>query len=44
MNLMHGDGTCYIKFELSIQDFGCGIPPDKLKTLFINFNNLDEHK
>jgi signal transduction histidine kinase len=36
--------TCYIKFVLKIQDFGCGIPPDKLKNLFINFGNLEEHR
>ena len=36
--------TCYIKFELGIQDFGCGIPPDKLDDLFINFNNLEQHR
>jgi len=29
---------------LSIQDFGCGIPPDKLNSLFINFGNLGEHQ
>jgi hypothetical protein len=36
--------TCYIKFEVGIQDFGCGISAEKLAGLFINFNNLDEHK
>ena len=36
--------TCYVKFELGIQDFGCGIPKDKLDTLFINFNNLEQHR
>ena len=36
--------TCYVKFELSIQDFGCGISAEKLKSLFINFNNLEEHR
>lgn len=35
--------TCYVKFELGIQDFGCGIPKDKLDSLFINFNNLEQH-
>lgn len=25
---------------LGIQDFGCGIPKDKLNNLFINFGNL----
>lgn len=36
--------TGYIKFELGIRDFGCGIPEDKLDGLFINFNNLEEHR
>ncbi len=36
--------TCYIKFELAIEDFGCGIAPDKIGGLFINFNNLGEHR
>lgn len=36
--------TCYIKFELGIQDFGCGISPEQLSGLFINFNNLEEHR
>ena len=35
---------CYIKFKLSIKDEGCGIPEEKLKSLFINFNNLEEHR
>jgi hypothetical protein len=34
---------CYIKFVLTIQDFGCGIPADKLDSIFINFGNLSEH-
>lgn len=38
------ESTCYIKFELAIQDFGCGISADKLDSLFINFNNLEEHR
>ena len=29
---------------MGIQDFGCGIPADKLENLFINFNNLEEHR
>jgi K+-sensing histidine kinase KdpD len=29
---------------VGIQDFGCGISAEKLAGLFINFNNLDEHK
>ena len=36
--------TCYVKFELAIQDFGCGITPEKLENLFVNFNNLEEHR
>lgn len=36
--------TCYVKFELGIQDFGCGISPEQLDKLFINFNNLEEHR
>jgi signal transduction histidine kinase len=37
-------GTSYIEFMLSIQDFGIGIPADKLNNLFINFGNLEEHQ
>ena len=29
---------------LSIQDFGCGIPEEKLESIFMNFGNLKEHK
>lgn len=32
----------YIEFMLSIQDFGCGIPSDKLGSLFMNFGNLED--
>jgi len=32
-----------MEFMLSIQDFGCGIPPDKIDHLFLNFGNLEEH-
>jgi signal transduction histidine kinase len=31
-------------FELAIQDFGVGISKEQLDTLFINFNNLEEHR
>lgn len=34
----------YVKFLMQIQDFGCGIPKDKLDSLFINFGNLEEHR
>jgi signal transduction histidine kinase len=27
-----------------VQDFGCGIPSDKLDSLFINFGTLAEHQ
>jgi two-component system, sensor histidine kinase len=33
-----------ITFELCIQDYGLGIPEDKIDSLFIDFNSLDEHK
>lgn len=36
--------TCYMRFQLGIRDFGCGISSDKLGGLFINFNNLEEHR
>jgi len=36
--------TCYIKFEMAIKDFGCGISQSQLDNLFINFSNLDEHR
>lgn len=29
---------------LTVQDFGCGIPEDKLDSIFINFGNLVEHQ
>ncbi len=32
--------TAYIRFKLNIQDFGYGIPPEKIDKLFINFGNL----
>ena len=34
--------TNYIKFSISIEDFGVGIPPEKLKSLFIDFSTLNE--
>ena len=36
--------TKYIKYELEVRDYGCGISQEKLKNLFINFGNLDEHR
>jgi signal transduction histidine kinase len=44
MNSSFQSGNCYIKFVLSVQDFGCGIPEDKLESIFINFGNLAEHQ
>lgn len=39
----HSDRTAYIHFKLNIEDFGAGIPQDKLDSIFFNFNNLEEH-
>lgn len=36
--------TAYMHFQLNIQDFGAGIPKDKINGLFVNFGNLDEHQ
>jgi hypothetical protein len=33
----------YISFELAIQDFGDGMPPSKLKNLFIDFGTLEDN-
>jgi signal transduction histidine kinase len=27
-----------------VKEFGCGIPADKLDSLFINFGSLEEHR
>jgi hypothetical protein len=32
----------FMKFQIVVQDFGCGIPPDKLASLFINFQKIEE--
>jgi signal transduction histidine kinase len=29
---------------ITIQDFGCGISPGKLDSIFVNFGNLEEHR
>lgn len=34
----------YLEFQLDIQDFGCGIPEDKIDHLFINFGNLSDNQ
>ena len=36
-------GNCYINFDLIITDFGCGIPENKLESLFINFSKIAEN-
>lgn len=37
-----GQFSYFVNFDLEIQDFGCGIPEDKLSSLFINFNKIDQ--
>jgi len=32
----------FMKFQIVVQDFGCGIPPDRLSSLFINFQKIEE--
>lgn len=48
MEMENGDlelteNTGYIKFELGIRDFGCGLSDMQIKKLFVDFNNLQEH-
>jgi len=33
----------YISFEMIVQDFGCGMSPEAVAQLFIDFNKIDEH-
>jgi signal transduction histidine kinase len=33
----------YINFEIRITDSGCGISPQNLNKLFLNFSRLEEH-
>ena len=33
----------YIKFEIRITDSGCGISPENLNKLFLNFSRLEDH-
>jgi hypothetical protein len=40
VNLSNSENTAYIKFELGIRDFGCGLSDLQIKKLFVNFNNL----
>ena len=35
--------THSIKFEIGIQDFGCGIPEEDIGKLFVDFGNLAVH-
>ena len=34
----------YISYEIVVQDFGIGIPEERLKDLFINFSKLKDQK
>jgi signal transduction histidine kinase len=29
---------------MSVRDYGCGIPKDKIKNLFLDFGTLDEQR
>jgi hypothetical protein len=40
VNLSNSENTAYIKFELGIRDFGCGLSDLQIKKLFVDFNNL----
>lgn len=41
---MSSNRAGYILFRLSIQDFGCGMSEEALNSLFIDFNNNEEHR
>ena len=34
----------YINFEIRITDSGCGISPENISKLFLNFSRLEEHR
>ena len=34
----------YTKFQIVIQDFGDGMPKDKLNSLFMDFSKLEDSK
>jgi signal transduction histidine kinase len=36
------DQTLHLSFELTIQDFGCGMKPEQTKNLFLNFSKIKE--
>lgn len=33
----------YISFDMIVQDFGCGMAPESVKKIFVDFNKMDEH-
>ena len=34
---------CYISFNITVKDYGMGIPADKLNHLFLNFSKIEEN-
>ena len=43
LKIEEGSKKC-IKFEIRITDSGCGISPENLNKLFLNFSRLEDHQ
>lgn len=41
--LLDEEGTHFLNFDIKVKDFGCGMSPEGLKKIFLDFNKLDEN-